>query len=199
MLELARYPWNELNMSEKDVVVWRGLGPILADVVALGLCSCSTASFKEAQAPAATTALRQRKLLDADWLFHRGEVSASNEVISASFDDRGWQHINLPHDYVLDGSYEFSEDRDHRTHGYLPVEVGWYRKHHFIPESARGKILRLNFDGAFRDSEVWLNGQFLGRHLGGYTPFSYDVTRVARPGAENLITVRLDPRVSEGH
>ena len=77
--------------------------------------------------------------------------------------------------------------------------MGWYRKHHFIPESARGKILRLNFDGAFRDSEVWLNGQFLGRHLGGYTPFSYDVTRVARPGAENLITVRLDPRVSEGH
>ena len=68
-------------MSEKNVVVLRGLGPILAGVVAFGLCSCSAPSSKEAQAPAATAALRQRTLLDADWLFHRGEVSASNEVI----------------------------------------------------------------------------------------------------------------------
>ena len=135
-------------------------------------------------------------LLDADWLFHRGDVSTSNEVLSASFDDRQWQRIQLPHDYVLDGTYDRANDP---KHGYLPVVVGWYRKHLFISESARGRILRLDFDGAFRDSEVWLNGQFLGRHLGGYTPFSYGITQVARPGAENVITVRVDPRESDGH
>ena len=167
-------------MSAQSFSVFRGLATILAGAVILGLSSCSTTTFKPADALAATTTPRQRMLLDADWLFHRGDVSTSNEVLSASFDDRQWQRIQLPHDYVLDGTYDRANDP---KHGYLPVVVGWYRKHLFISESARGRILRLDFDGAFRDSEVWLNGQFLGRHLGGYTPFSSDITQVARPGA----------------
>ncbi|HEX3717430.1 MAG TPA: glycoside hydrolase family 2 TIM barrel-domain containing protein [Verrucomicrobiae bacterium] len=137
-------------------------------------------------------------MLDADWLFHRGEVSNSNEVIQANFDDHGWQQVNLPHDYVLDGTYVYSPERWTRGHGYLPYEVGWYRRRLSVPQSAAGKILRLDFDGAFRDSQVWLNSQFLGRHPSGYTPFSFDVSQVARPGAENTLVVRVDPSQWEG-
>jgi beta-galactosidase len=135
-------------------------------------------------------------LLDADWRFHRGDLSSSNEVLSASFDDGQWQRVNLPHDYVLDGAYARTNEE---KHGYLPLEVGWYRKRLPIPESHTGKILRLDFDGAFRDSQVWLNGQFLGRHPSGYTPFSFDITKLTRPGGENLVVVRVDPREFEGH
>ncbi|HVM50638.1 MAG TPA: beta-galactosidase GalA [Candidatus Acidoferrum sp.] len=163
---------------------------------AIGLVCCLSAAAEGSEAPAQPTAPRQRTLLDADWRFHRGEVSPRNQVVSASYDDRQWQRVNLPHDYVLDGIYDPTNEQ---KHGYLPVEVGWYRKHLSVPETARGRILRLDFEGVFRDSEVWLNGQWLGRHPGGYTPFSYDITRVAQPGADNLLAVRVDPRVFEGH
>ena len=78
-----------------------------------------------------------------------------------------------------------------RSHGYLPVQVAWYRKHFSIPQADQGKILHLEFDGVFRDSQVWLNGQLLGRHLSGYTPFQFDITQTARYGAENVLVVRV--------
>ena len=105
---------------------------------------------------------------------------------------------HLPHDYVLDGSYQFSEDRDHRIMAICRLRWAGIASTFSFPKPTQGKILRLDFDGVFRDSQVWLNGQFLGRHPSGYTPFSYDITQVARPGAENVITVRVDPRESEG-
>ncbi|MDE3067370.1 MAG: DUF4982 domain-containing protein [Verrucomicrobiota bacterium] len=128
-------------------------------------------------------------------MFHRGDVSFSNEVVTAGYDDGQWRKVRLPHDYVLDGTYDSTNARNH---GYLPYPVGWYRKHFIIPESDRGKVLQLDFGGVFRDSEVWLNGHFLGRHPSGYTPFYYDITEAARYGAENVIAVRVDPRQFEG-
>ena len=141
----------------------------------------------------------RQTLIDADWLFHRGDVSSREQVVAAGYDDSAWQTVQLPHDYVLDGKYAYSDDKDVRNHAYLPLEVAWYRKHLVIPASAQGKILRLDFDGIFRDSEVWLNGEYLGRHQSGYTPISYDITKFARLGETNIVTVRVDPRQSEGH
>ena len=79
-----------------------------------------------------------------------------------------------------------------------PSRWRWYRKHFLIPQADAGKVLQLQFDGVFRDSQVWLNGQFLGSHPSGYTPFQYNITKVARYGSENVITVRVDPRRFEG-
>ena len=156
--------------------------------------------MKRSETPEAPSASQGRTLLDANWLFHRDDVSNSNEVISAGFDDAAWQKVHLPHDYVLDGTYTDSatKDRQVRAHGYLPYPVAWYRKHFSIPESDQGKILRLDFDGVFRDSEVWLNGEYLGRHPCGYTPFSYNITKLAKVGGENVLTVRVDPHEWEG-
>ena len=155
---------------------------------------------------AATPAsLRQRTLMDADWRFHRGEVASSNEVLSTSYDGEGsWERVQLPHDYQLDGKYEQPEVKnpgrftDARRRGYLPVEVAWYRKHFSIPESDKGKILQLEFGGIFRDSQVWLNGQFLGKHGSGYTGFFLNITKAARFGVDNVLVVRVDPRQREG-
>ncbi len=150
-----------------------------------------------ASRPARTVATtgRQHTLLDADWRFHRGEIPAIEPVITAHYDDASWERINLPHDYVLDGTYSATNTR---SQGYLPVPVAWYRKHVFIPDSDSGKILQLQFDGIFRDSQVWLNGQFLGRHASGYTGFFYDITQAANYGGDNVITVCVDPRKFEG-
>jgi beta-galactosidase len=144
-----------------------------------------------------TTATRQQTLLDADWLFHLGDFP-EHQPVAPDYDDSQWQSVNVPHDYVLEGTYSKSNNKDTRSHAYLPYKVAWYRKHLLIPASDQGKILRLDFDGVNRDSQVWLNGQFLGCHPDGYTPFSYDITGIAKPGADNIITVRVDPSQFEG-
>jgi beta-galactosidase len=185
-------------MSDKKIGDFWSLGTVLTGVAFIALSSCSTTTLKGNNATTTPTTQRQRTLLDADWLFHLGDITPNNQVISASYDDVQWKSIRVPHDYVLDGTYVQSDEKAARSRGYLPVDVGWYRKRFVIPESDRDKILKLDFDGVFRDSEVWLNGQSLGRHPSGYTPFSYDITKVAKPGAENVIAVRADPRESEG-
>lgn len=41
-------------------------------------------------------------------------------------------------------------------------------------------------------TRVWLNGEYPGEHEGGYTPFEFDVSGIAAPGAENVVAVRVD-------
>jgi beta-galactosidase len=168
----------------------RLISAVLTCATVIGLSSCSSPPVKKGGAT-----LRERTLLDADWMFHPDDVSSNDPVVSASYDDRQWRRVCLPHDYVLDGVYNSTNTRNH---GYLPVQMAWYRKHFVIPQSDQGKTLQLEFGGIFRDSQVWLNGQFLGRHLSGYTGFDYDITKAARYGEENVIAVRVDPRQFEG-
>jgi beta-galactosidase len=175
-------------MSDKNCL--RVISAALACAAVFGVSSCSSWAVKTDDA-----SLRQQTLLDPDWKFHRGDVSSNEQVSAASYDDGQWQRVDLPHDYVLDGRYATNYARNH---GYLPFEVAWYRKHFAIPQSDQGKILQLEFGGVFRDSQVWLNGKFLGRHPSGYTPFSYDITKAARYGEDNIVTVRVDPRQFEG-
>jgi beta-galactosidase len=182
-------------MLHKKTANFSNLVAVLLIATVVGLSSCCTAQRKTDKAPTAATAVRQRTLLDTDWSFHLDDISPDTQFISTSYDDVPWRHVDVPHDYVQDGIYARTNDRGH---AYLSVDVAWYRKHFFIPESQQGKILKLDFDGVFRDSQVWLNGQLLGRHQSGYTPFSYDITKVAKVGAENVIAVRVDPRKFEG-
>jgi beta-galactosidase len=174
--------------------------------VALGaLVALAARTAVAADEALSVAASRSRVLLDGEWLFHRGEVASREEASSPGFDGQGWSRVRVPHDYVIEGTYvrpaaeaDARKARVARSHAYLPLEPAWYRRRLFIPESARGKVLRLDFDGVFRDSEVWLNGKYLGRHPSGYTPFSYDISAIAKPGEENMLVVRVDPRDVEG-
>lgn len=168
--------------------------PIRSLIVLIGLLcgACSTLQSSES-APGASP--RDQSRIDADWLFHLGDISPDDQVISATYDDAQWQRVHLPHDYGLEGKYD---EKNQRNHGYLPFEVGWYRKHLVIPASDRDKVVRLDFDGVFRDTQVWLNGKLLGKHEGGYAPFSFDISKLAHYGEDNVIAVRVDPRQFEG-
>ena len=100
--------------------------------------------------------------------------------VSPSFDDSSWQKVNLPHDWVVD--LPFAEEASH-SHGYKCVgwrypenSVGWYRKKFTVPESDRGKRILIEFEGIFRDSEVFCNGIYLGHERSGYASSVYDLT-----------------------
>jgi beta-galactosidase len=155
-----------------------------------------------------SAAPRQITSLDFDWRFHRGdipgvlsdhstnqELSPTADFLSPAYDDSSWQKVNVPHDYIVEGTFD---PKAEEQLGYLPVEPGWYRKTISIPAADQGRRLWLEFDGVCRDSQMWLNGYFLGRHASGYTSFYYDVTKFADFGTSNLLVVRVDPTQFEG-
>ena len=97
------------------------------------------------------------------------------------------------------------DGRGSSSHGYKAIgknfperSVGWYRKSFTIPASDLGRRISVDFDGAFRDSQVWVNGFYLGREASGYLPFSYDLSDYLNYGGNNTISVRVDATLEEG-
>ena len=88
-----------------------------------------------------------------------------------TFDASAWASVDLPHDWVVDLPYagEASHSHGYKTVGfkYPETSVGWYRKTFTVPAEDYGKHLWLQFDGIFRDSQVWVNGFYLGHEVSG--------------------------------
>jgi len=119
-----------------------------------------------------------------------------------NFDDSHWRQLDVPHDWAVEAPFS---ERGSASHGYKAIgknfperSVGWYRKKFFIPASDLGRRITINFDGVFRDSQVWVNGFYLGRESSGYTPFNYDLTDYLDYGGDNTIVVRVDASQEEG-
>ncbi len=149
-----------------------------------------------------------------DWRFHRGDITRRNwqgihedrfeaaEWLKAGnhgpskpgYPDGDWRRVDLPHDFVIEG--EFTQDAN-LVQGSLPKDVGWYRKTFSLPAEDQCKRLCLEFDGVYRDCQVWVNGHFIGRHLSGYTSFAFDITDVCRFGDLNCVAIRADAREYE--
>ncbi|MBI3912394.1 MAG: beta galactosidase jelly roll domain-containing protein [Armatimonadetes bacterium] len=77
-----------------------------------------------------------------------------------------------------------------------PTEAGtfgraWYRRRVRISEDWRDHAIFLRFGAVNYYCQVWVNGQFVGEHEGGYTPFSFRVDPYLKPGADNLITAKV--------
>ena len=125
--------------------------------------------------------------IDNNWKFIQSDVKGA-EV--PGFNDSGWRTLNLPHDWSIEG--EFREDAITRgPGGYLPTGTGWYRKHLDLQPAGKDQQYRIEFDGVYMNSDVWINGYHLGKHPYGYTSFYYDLTPYIKKG-QNIIAVRVD-------
>ncbi len=125
-----------------------------------------------------TAAFGQTTLFNREWRFALGDHQGAEQ---ADFDDADWQHIGLPHSF----SIPYFESK-HFYMGY-----GWYRKTFRLNAKTVGKSVSLEFDGVFQDAEVYVNGVLSGRHIGGYTGFSVDISNAIRKG-DNLVAVRVN-------
>jgi len=121
-----------------------------------------------------------------DWKFFSGDVA---EGKNPALDDKGWRNLDLPHDWSIEGP--FSRDNSSCT-GYLPGGIGWYRKTFTMPAYERGRKVFIYFGGVYNNSEVWINGKYLGKRPNGYISFQYDLTPYLNFGKENLIAVKVD-------
>lgn len=126
---------------------------------------------------------------NARWRFHLGDVSNGQ---SPELDDSQWWTLNLPHDWSIEGKFDEMNPAGIGG-GALPGGVGWYRKTFNVSESDKGKLVFIDFDGVYRNSEVWLNGHYLGKRPFGYLSFRYELTPYLKFGAEkNVLAVKAD-------
>ena len=185
------------------------------------LCSLLTALPGVAQ--------RERLCFDQDWMFAYGHASDPTKDFGCGTEyfnyltkansihnegpytirfnpDERWKAVDLPHDWVVDLAY--SRDASY-SHGHKQVgwkfpqtSVGWYRKNFNLPKEDKGKHFRIQFDGIFRNAQIWVNGYFVGVEPSGYIHQDYDITDYLLFGDEpektNLICVRCDASLEEG-
>ncbi len=130
---------------------------------------------------------------------------AAGTAIDLRFNDSSWRSLNLPHDWAVELPFVQVENFDVESHGYKPVgglfpatSIGWYRKHFTIAKADSGRRFQLQFDGIFRDAQVWVNGFYLGNNKSGYVGVNYDVTDFINYDRNNVITVRVDATQYEG-
>lgn len=118
--------------------------------------------------------------LDGIWKIIPDEENRINafEVSDPSYDASKWLDIKVPSHW----QDELNELR--RYSG-----VVWYRKE-FDLQNENGKLW-LVFHGVFYRAKVWLNGEYLGEHSGYFSPFKFDITRVAKKG-KNILVVRVE-------
>ncbi len=131
---------------------------------------------------------RTRESFDFGWKFFRGDAPGAQQP---DLSDAGWRSLDLPHDWSIEGPFD-KKAPSAGPGGYLPTGIGWYRKQFRIPRSYEEKKLTIEFDGVYQNSEVWINGEYLGRRPYGYVPFAYDVTSRVRFGGDNLVAVKVD-------
>lgn len=131
--------------------------------------------------------------------------SAAGTAAQPNFTDSAWRTVQLPHDWGVELPFVNSTDADIRGHGYKPLgrqypetSIGWYRKHFTVSPADSGRRFEIQFDGIFRDAQVWINGFYLGNHKSGYLGVAYDVTDFLQYRKENVVVVRADATQQEG-
>jgi beta-galactosidase len=212
-----------MNKSCAEVHHMKNCPKVLSVAVTFVLGTASLQQCLPQDLPSDTPASpRERWSMDFSWRFGFGNATdpardfdPANNVFTyfakagngagaaaADFDDRGWRTLNVPHDWAVEAPFD---SRGSASHGYKAIgrnfperSVGWYRKSFTIPETDLGRHITIEFDGVFRDSQVWINGFYLGREPSGYTGFSYDLTDYLNYGGANVIAVRVDASLEEG-
>jgi beta-galactosidase len=173
-----------------------------------------------AEAPAVVSP-REQLLFDFGWKFTPGSAydplrdlgfgkgqddfskTGNFEFATGKFDDSGWRSLNLPHDWAVE--LPFVRDESLQSHGYKPLgrrypenSIGWYRRAFDIPASDAGRRIVLEFDGAFRNVQIFVNGCFIGRNDNGYVPFRFDLSDFLVYGGQNFVVVRVDASLGDG-
>jgi len=162
--------------------------------------------------------------MDENWKFHFGHAAdplkdfnysvttifsksggAYGTAIDPGFKDSSWRTLQLPHDWVVELPFAHLENGDVESHGYKPVggffpetSIGWYRKHFNVSAADSGTRFQIQFDGIFRNANIWVNGFYVGNNLSGYIGAAYDITDFIRFDRDNVLVVRVDATQYEG-
>ncbi|MBD0364793.1 MAG: glycoside hydrolase family 2 protein [Flavisolibacter sp.] len=132
---------------------------------------------------------QRRNLFTNNWKFL---LDSTHSYEAINVNDAPWRKLNLPHDWSIEGTFS-KEHPATPGGGALPGGIGWYRKTFMVPATEKDKAIFIEFDGVYRNSEVWINGHYLGLRPNGYISFRYELTPYIKFGNENnVLAVKVD-------
>ena len=142
-------------------------------------------------ASAASVSFDDRLELDFNnnWKFNLGNESGA---YTKAYDDSAWETVELPHDFSI--SQDFFTAGTEAESGNLPGGTGWYRKTFAMSSDARDKSVILNFDGSYKDTYVYVNGELIGENHYGYNSFSFEISEylVCNGTTANIVAVKVE-------
>lgn len=116
------------------------------------------------------------------WRFHLGDAAGAG---NATFDDSRWQVVCVPHSARLEPS-EASGSRNYQG-------IAWYRKHFTVPADMGGKDITVHFEAIMGKQDIFVNGNKVLEHLGGYLPITVNLSKLGiKAGDKCVIAVKTD-------
>ncbi|MEO8533694.1 MAG: sugar-binding domain-containing protein [Flavobacterium sp.] len=125
---------------------------------------------------------------NTNWNFKLGDYP---EAINANFNTADWRILQLPHDWSIEGAFN-KDNPTKQAQGFLPAGKGWYRKTFTVPANWKNKTVSIEFDGVFKNSEVFINGHSLGIRPNGYISFIYELSPYLNFDKANILAVKVD-------
>jgi beta-galactosidase len=160
------------------------------DFLKAGSAAAATAlapvAFGEGQAASGSAAAGRMILpINRNWRFSKPTAATATDAAhSKDFDDSGFDVVVVPHTNVMLPWHSFDEK--------LYEIISLYRRKFKLPAEAKGKRVFVDFEGVMTASTVWINGTKLGEYRGGYTPFSFELTKYVDFDGENVLAVDVD-------
>ena len=131
----------------------------------------------------------------ADWVNLNGEWSFALDLSDSGrdrdfYNNKGFeQRITVP----------FAPESKLSGIGYTDfINSVWYQRMIQIPSAWQGKRVKLNFGAVYYESEVYIDGRFVGRHYGGSDSFAFDITDFVSDGKEHSIVVHAESDLRSG-
>lgn len=123
------------------------------------------------------------------WNFHLNDSVKDKDTINSA---TIWRMLNLPHDWSIEGEFDEKSPAGYGG-GSLNGGLGWYKKSFKVALENKDKITSIIFDGVYRNSQVWINGHYLGKRPNGYIGFQYELSPYLNYGNKiNEIIVKVD-------
>ncbi len=149
----------------------------------LRLCMCLTLMLSSTSIYA-QLGFGKAELFNDGWLFEKSDHKHAHHM---QLNDNKWRKLTLPHDWSVE---QLRSPSYASCMGFFPGGIAWYRKHFRVTDDAQQ--YHIYFEGVYNRSEVYLNGQLLGRRPSGYVSFAYDLTPYLNKDGDNLLAVRVD-------
>ena len=151
---------------------------ILLLLSVLVLCIYTSAQAEPEVSTSGLSTYQQRIELGGIWDF----LPAPSKPVSAKTplpNARKWDSIAVPDNWYRQGKNISGQ--------------AWYRKRFNIKPEHAGRHVRLYFEGVDYIAHVWLNGQYVGRHVGYFQPFDFDISKLVKAGGNELVVLVDSP------
>lgn len=133
------------------------------------------------------SAMAQRETTDLPdgWKFIKQDAA-----VDAAYDS--WDVVTVPHTWNAKDGQEYNNDKENGNGKKYYRGPGWYAKELDIPATWKDKRIFIRFEAASLVADVYINGQHLGQHRGGFAAFCYELTDYIKPDGKNVLRVKVD-------